>query len=148
MGKLIYGYFDGSCLDPIKDGPLGYGYHANEFGKSTGSLFKKSESKGIGTNNQAEIIALYKLMNELSKRCKGDSIYVRGDSQIIVNMINGDVGVKNPFLKEYVKKIRDLEGNFEEVVYEHIPREQNSLADKLSKRSLPEKPKDYYNYRF
>lgn len=148
MNKIIIAHFDGSCSNPKNGGDIGIGYHAEELGKPQGSLFKVSKGGFVGTNNEAEYIALLHLLRRLSKQAPNTDVIVRGDSQIVVEQMNGDKRTNNHSLSELQKQVKSLEKYFANIRYEHVPREKNSLADNLSKKSIEHTLRDYYNYKF
>jgi ribonuclease HI len=84
---------------------------------------------GITTNNQAEYGAV-KLALEKAKRFNPDDIEFYLDSQLVVNQLNGVYKVKHAELKPVVEAVKQLAAGFGQVTYQHIPREQNQLADK------------------
>ncbi len=99
--------------------------------------FKKSI--GIATNNDAEyralIEALTNIKNQISKIKNTDQISkieFYSDSRLMVNQVNGLFKVKNGKIREYIFKIRSLEQEINlPISYHHVPREQNSEADRL-----------------
>ena len=103
-------------------------------------LIQRYSSKiGINTNNFAEYSALFKSLEWVKENFLDniDKISVFSDSNLMVNQLNGLFRVKNADIREFVIKIRVLEGEINTpVVYNYIPREQNSLADSLVKKVL------------
>jgi len=53
------------------------------------------------------------------------------DSELIVKQLNGKYKVKNADLKKLKAKVDLLIESFEVIIFEHIPREKNALADKI-----------------
>ncbi len=104
-----------------------------------GVIIKNSEGKvikevgkfiGRATNNEAE----YKAIIEGLKECKdkkATSLECFLDSLLVVNQLNGDFKVKDKKIKIFWNEAKNLEKNFKEVSYHHIPREKNHLADKV-----------------
>ena len=100
--------------------------------KNKGGKVVKEIGKFIGkvTNNEAE----YKAVIEGLKAC-GDTgakemeFYI--DSLLVVNQLNGDFKVKDKKIKTFWTEAKLLEKNFKEVLYIHIPRTKNFLADKI-----------------
>ncbi len=90
---------------------------------------------GIGTNNEAEYKALL-LALEKARGLNGQEIVIRSDSELLVNQINGTYKVREPRLQSlYVKAIGMME-HFSAVKVIHVPRKENSHADKLANRAL------------
>jgi ribonuclease HI len=104
-----------------------------------GVIIKNSEGKvikevgkfiGRATNNEAE----YKAIVEGLKECKdkkATSLECFLDSLLVVNQLKGDFKVKDKKMKVLWNEVKDLEKSFKEVLYHHIPREKNYLADKV-----------------
>ena len=60
-------------------------------------------------------------------------IMVYGDSVLVINQLNKDWYCSSEKLDAYYAKIRKLEGKFYGIEYHHMVRDQNQLADHLSK---------------
>jgi ribonuclease HI len=92
------------------------------------------ESIGRGTNNRAEYLALLKSV-DLAEEFAADELEVRSDSLLVVSQVNGLYKIKNPDIKLFVRqlheKLRKAKLKFK---IQHVPRELNRLADKLSKK--------------
>jgi len=96
------------------------------------------EEKGVlgpRTNNVAEYIALVKAL-EHAARLGARRLEIFTDSDLMVNQMKGLFKVKNPGLKDYWNRAKDLFREFENVHISHIPREQNSQADRLCNEAL------------
>ncbi len=93
---------------------------------------EKSEYIGITTNNVAEYTALLRGL-ERAHELGIKNIRVFSDSELMVKQINGIYSIKNEKLKGLAAKIMHLITTFDSFVLKHIPREENKLADKLSK---------------
>ena len=63
-------------------------------------------------------------------------IHVYGDSQLVINQINGIYKVKNVGLQELYQEVQRLKAEFETIVFTHIYREFNKRADHLSNIAL------------
>lgn len=92
----------------------------------------KEIGKDIGkaTNNEAE----YKAIITGLEACfeKGASqLECYLDSLLVVSQLKGEFKVKDLKLKKLWMQAKNIEKNFKEVVYIHIPREKNYLADKI-----------------
>jgi ribonuclease HI len=98
-------------------------------------LAEISETLGLATNNVAEYHALLLALQEaLSLGAKKVSIFA--DSQLLVRQINGQYKVKHPDMKKLCGQALELLAQFESWKANHVPREQNSAADKLANRAL------------
>ena len=84
------------------------------------------------TNNEAEYEALLKEL-ELAKSLKVESIVIQGDSQLIINQVNGVCEAKEDRMKRYLDKVKRLVKKFKEANFVQVPREENMDADALAK---------------
>ncbi len=91
---------------------------------------------GIETNNFAEYTAIVQALTWASVNLKGKRLHVYLDSQLAASQLAGIYKVKNPKIREFVFKLRGLESDFAKVVYTHVPREQNKLADQMVNLAL------------
>ncbi|MDD5115745.1 MAG: ribonuclease HI family protein [Candidatus Omnitrophica bacterium] len=103
-----------------------------------GQLLKQISSYiGITTNNIAEYTALIFALEE-SLLLKAKVLKVNTDSQLLARQVNRVYKVKHPgILSLYERAIRLLSG-FEKVAVNHIPREENTCADKLATKAIKE----------
>ena len=60
------------------------------------------------------------------------------DSLLVASQLNGVYKVKNAQLRELLFQIRELESQFNQIIYKHVPRAQNRQADKLVNIALDE----------
>jgi ribonuclease HI len=92
----------------------------------------KEIGKNIGraTNNEAEYKAILSgLESCLEKGATELECYL--DSQLVVSQLKGEFKVKDAKLKTLWIQAKNVEKKFKEVLYIHIPREKNYLADKI-----------------
>jgi ribonuclease HI len=90
---------------------------------------------GVATNNVAEWTALVLGLEAASKR--GISrLRVRLDSELVVKQLGGEYRVKHAGLRPLYERARRLLRGFAEVEVRHVPRAQNTLADRLVNRVL------------
>lgn len=68
-----------------------------------------------------------------------ERITVRSDSQLVVNQLNGKWAVKAIHLRDYIEDVREAASQFEEVLFEWVPREQNQLADSITREIMAER---------
>lgn len=99
---------------------------------------KKEYGQYIGetTNNVAEYkavaFALHKLKALIgSDQSKQSAVQVMTDSELLVKQLNGEYKVKEPSMQELFFEIWNLRLDFARISFSHIPREQNSEADKM-----------------
>ncbi|GAA0169556.1 hypothetical protein LIER_24010 [Lithospermum erythrorhizon] len=69
----------------------------------------------------------------LVKSLDVEEVLVKGDSKLVIDQIRGVCGVKREVLKKYHAKAVSIAQGFRRVVFEHIPREENEEADRLSR---------------
>jgi len=90
---------------------------------------------GMATNNQAEYYG-FKRGLERARELGIDKITLYSDSQLVVSQMNGKYKVKNQELAPLYKEVRELADSFSRAIFEHIPREENRLADQEVNRIL------------
>ncbi|MBI2607742.1 MAG: ribonuclease HI family protein [Candidatus Doudnabacteria bacterium] len=90
---------------------------------------------GETTNNQAEYSAL---ITALAKAAELQAREVKCflDSELVVKQLSGEYKVKEQGLQSRVKEVLRLSNKFESVVFRHVSREENRLADKLVNLAL------------
>ena len=108
------------------------------FYRNGDELYSFSEFIGSATNNEAEYGALIKGLEE-SLKLNISNIEIFADSELVVKQINGDYKVKNERMQKLHKIAHGLLNNIEFWSINHIPREKNSVADKLSKDGMRSK---------
>ena len=138
-------FFDGSCEPVNPGGKAGWGFAVlvdDLFVYGIGGIVW--EGAGM-TNNIAEYHALIECLDYLSRDHSDDYIEVFGDSNLVVNMVNGTWGRKNPHKKAphllpLCLKARKLLASFDNIILQWIPREENQLADWYSKQRSNKSP--------
>ncbi len=105
------------------------------FYRNGDELFSFSEFIGSATNNEAEYKSLIRGLEE-SHNLNILNINIFADSELVVKQINGDYKVKNERMQILNRKVISLLKNFSSWSISHIPREKNSIADKLSKDGM------------
>lgn len=126
-------YFDGSCGPKNPGGKACYGFVIND---ENGERYRSRglECKGPkATNNVAEYAALKHALKYLKETGYTGHVEIRGDSNLVVSQIRGDWKCKKEHLQQYLAEVSDLLENFESWDAEWIPREENTIADALSK---------------
>jgi ribonuclease HI len=131
------GYFDGSCGPRNPGGTAKFGWALVNEKKEVFSQANGFIGSGPGmTNNVAEYVGLLRLLQFIKENgLSGVDIY--GDSKLVVMMVSGVWGKRAPHkhaphLRDYLYKCRALLAETA-CVLRWIPREQNTLADDLSK---------------
>lgn len=135
--KLLI-YTDGASRG--NPGPASYGFVIVD---GEGNVIKK-EGKiiGVTTNNVAEYTAVFEALKSVKENIKIKIARVElfADSKLVVEQLSGRYKIKAKHLKKIIEKIQILAIEHGGVVYSHIPREQNSLADKLANDALDKIP--------
>jgi ribonuclease HI len=90
---------------------------------------------GTATNNQAEYTGLI-IGLELAKKHGYKHIRIQGDSNLIVNQINGKFKCKSKNLTDLYTKAKRLVDEFDEVTISHIYRDKNKRADELANEAM------------
>ena len=83
---------------------------------------------GPTTNNVSEYRAIIEILWD-TLSCGITQLEVRLDYQLVVSQLNRAYQVRNPILLCQFMQVRFLERNFEFIIFNHIPRNQNSLTD-------------------
>jgi ribonuclease HI len=105
-------------------------------------FFKYREDIGHATNNIAEYTAvktaLEKIIsNNLVISNHIDQVSFYSDSKLLVNQLNGKYKIKDSGIQNIIFIIRGLEMKLNiPVLYHHIRREQNTIADALVNNKL------------
>jgi ribonuclease HI len=63
-------------------------------------------------------------------------VHLRSDSRLLIEQLAGRFKVKNPTLIRMHEEARDLVRGFDTVTFEHIPREENTEADRLANQGV------------
>lgn len=122
-------YTDGACTG--NPGPAGIGV-AMEF---EGHSIHIAEHIGSATNNIAEYSALMRGLQE-ARDLGAQVVEVYMDSELAVKQVKGLYKVKNEGLRPIYQSVIKLLQSFKKHSVSHVPREQNALADMLSKQGV------------
>ncbi|WP_094227622.1 ribonuclease HI family protein [Methanolobus psychrotolerans] len=125
--------FDGSC-DPNPGGIMGFGWVINwSSGKTPTEGSKEKKPSSVNTNNVAEYTALKEGILAYLKFGGKGPLQVYGDSRLVINQMSGKWKINNPNLAEINKQISStINKSGLQVKFGWIPREQNSMADRLA----------------
>ncbi|MCH8865039.1 MAG: ribonuclease HI family protein [Chloroflexi bacterium] len=99
------------------------------------TLARISQRIGKTTNNQAEYRALIAAL-EKAVQLGARKVSVYSDSELVVRQITGRYRVKKAELKPLFQKVTQLQSRLESFSISHIPREQNTEADRLANEAL------------
>lgn len=124
---MITAYVDGGARG--NPGPAGYGAHiVDADGVVLAELFAPL---GTATNNVAEYHGLLAALRWALEH--GHSrVHVRADSLLLVEQMRGHYRVRNEGLKPLFHEAQRLAGQIGTVTFEHVRREANKDADRLS----------------
>mmetsp|Transcript_12959 Transcript_12959/g.19743 ORF Transcript_12959/g.19743 Transcript_12959/m.19743 type:complete len:164 (+) Transcript_12959:212-703(+) len=141
--RLIINFDGASRRNP--HGPAGCGWVIHEMNDngSEGNFIAKGQ-KYLGhniSNNQAEyegIEAALQYMVDNGIECYG--LYIRGDSEVVINQLDGVYEVRSPNIRGYYNTVVNLLGcvSYHFVKYRHVERHMNDVADELANDAIHE----------
>jgi ribonuclease HI len=124
---VITAYIDGGARG--NPGPAGYGVHVvDEQGNILAEIY---EGIGYATNNVAEYRGLLAAL-EWSVAHGHTRLHIKSDSLLLVQQMNGVYRIKHEGLIPLYRQARHLMAKVGSVTLEHVRREQNKDADRLS----------------
>jgi ribonuclease HI len=129
---VITAYIDGGARG--NPGPAGYGVHIH---LPDGTVEELHGGLGIATNNVAEYNGLLAALRWAVEH-NHHVVKIKADSELLVKQMRGEYKVKNPVLQGLVARARVLVGQLDRVTFEHVRREQNKDADRLSNVGMDE----------
>ena len=91
------------------------------------------------SNNAAEYEALIngpRIAIELG----ATRLYVRGDSELVVDQVMKGSSCKNPLMAAYCPEVRKLGDKFQGIALHHVPRKDNDATDFLAKLAARRDP--------
>jgi ribonuclease HI len=132
-GRTVRVYSDGAARG--NPGPAGAGAVLTD---AAGNVIARlGRYLGKQTNNVAEYEGLLlglKHARELGYR----EVEVRADSQLLIRQLKGEYAVRHAGLKPlHAEALRLLHG-FDRYDLQHVPRDENALADEMSNRAIDE----------
>jgi len=134
----LRGWSDGACAG--NPGFMGIGGVLKTDADDTIASF--SDAAGYGTNNEAEYLALIRVL-ELAAAKNAPGILCQSDSELIINQVNGEYEVRHPRMFRLYQRVRHLCSHFPDGArFVWIPRESNASADALASRAvgMPQAP--------
>ena len=130
---MVRAYIDGGARG--NPGPAGYGVRIEA---ADGTLLEELHGGlGITTNNVAEYNGLLAALAWAVEHGH-EQVQIRADSELLVKQMRGDYKVKHPGLQALAARARLLIGQLDDVTFEHVRREQNKEADRLSNVGMDE----------
>jgi ribonuclease HI len=124
---LITAYIDGGARG--NPGPAGYGVYIQ--GPDGAPLDELYGGIGIATNNVAEYNGLLAALR-WAKEHGHTTVHIKADSLLVVEQMRGRFKVKHPGLQPLHAKATLLAHEVGRVTFEHVRRELNQEADRLS----------------
>jgi ribonuclease HI len=120
-------WFDG---DAQLDGSLcGAGGH---FYISSHTSYRWTLNRGQGTNTKAELLGAWASLL-LARRLNIEDLLLLGDSKVIIDWINDKVELRSAALECWKERTTEAKRLFKSFTTTHIYREENNIADQLSK---------------
>jgi ribonuclease HI len=101
-------------------------------------IFERGEFMNYATNNQAEYTGLL-IGLKSAKELQIKNLLIEGDSQLVINQVQGKWKVSNDSLKVLNKEILELLKDFDFVAIRHVYRNSNKYADKITNDVLESK---------
>jgi ribonuclease HI len=98
-------------------------------------LAQVSEGIGVATNNVAEYRAAIAGLAR-ARELGASRALLRSDSRLLIEQLSGRFRVKNPTLARLHAEARRAAAAFDDVAFEHVPRELNRDADRLANRGV------------
>jgi len=105
------------------------------YNKSENTTIELSDYIGIGTNNNAEYIAVLTALKK-ARKLNAESVHIYLDSELIARQLTGKYKVKSPSLQQYFREIVKIIPSFKSFKVTHILRENNKEADRLANKAL------------
>jgi ribonuclease HI len=133
---MIVAYIDGGARG--NPGPAGYGVRAEAPDGTV--LAELHGGLGIATNNVAEYNGLLAALQWAVDHGHRE-VHIKADSELLVKQMRGEYKVKHPGLQPLYVRARLLVMQLDRVVFEHVRREFNKEADRLSNLGMDEAEK-------
>ncbi len=131
--KLII-YTDGASRG--NPGPASYGFTISD--DKGGLLYREGKYIGFTTNNVAEYTAVYQALKYIKEKFGGEDLKIElyADSKLVVEQLAGRFKIKSAHLKPLIEKIKILTPELGGIIHIHVPRSQNTEADRLANLAL------------
>jgi ribonuclease HI len=130
---MVVAYIDGGARS--NPGPAGYGVHVE--GPDGSILAELHGGLGIATNNVAEYSGLLAALQWAIDHGHRE-VHIKADSELLVKQMRGEYKVKHPGLQPLYVRARLLVMQLDRVAFEHVRREFNKEADRLSNLGMDE----------
>jgi ribonuclease HI len=133
-------YFDGASRSNPR-GPASYGwvlYEMNEHGTNADRIDYGNSHLGYNvTSNQAEYEGLVAGLTYIRDNIACNTLYIRGDSQVVIKQMTGEYGVRSDNLIGHYNDAKDILEDLNcNYFFRHINRDRNWEADQLANDCL------------
>lgn len=138
---MIEAYFDG-VTEPVNPGGFcAYGavifVDRKEIWREGKMIVMQEGNEKMTSNNLAEYSGFVRILEKLVElKLQDESIIIRGDSNLVIHQMFASWKIKNGYYVEKAMKAKELLKSFSSIIGQWIPREQNSIADEISKDVL------------
>lgn len=103
-------------------------------------IAQDSKFLGHASNNEAEYKALINGFVLASQFSEIKNLHVEGDSMLVIKQVTGEWRVHSPNLIPLHKLAKENLALFESITFQHIPRKNNWVADKLANDAMDANP--------
>lgn len=122
---------------PIRTGILGYGWLFSRDGTEIAYGFGLFYYRGSINSTQAEYMALSEGLEAIRDLDICDEfLQISGDARCVIEQMTGTASVSAVSTKKVFKRARKLAASFQNIAWRWVPRHENKLADRLSRRGL------------
>jgi ribonuclease HI len=90
---------------------------------------------GEGTNTNAELLGTWASLF-IANHLDIQKIQLLGDSKAIIDLLNKKGNLRAINIEGWKRKTSELVATFREITFQHIYRETNRVADRISKQAL------------
>lgn len=139
MGIYVYIYSDGASRGNPGESSYGYVIKSHDLQKT---IHSHGARIGVASNNVAEYNGL---IAGLEYCLASDYLYVRcrADSKLMVDQLNSKQSVnKQELIPLYRRVIEQLKPKFKSLMFQHVPRSENSEADAMCNEAFGSQPDD------
>jgi ribonuclease HI len=134
MGETLVLYTDGASRGNPGPAGIGAALYRVEDGRLA-PVGEVSEGIGVTTNNVAEYRAVVAGLQRAAELAP-ERLVLRADSQLLIRQLQGRYRVKAENLRPLYEQARQLLKGIPSVALEHVPREDNTVADALANAAL------------
>lgn len=130
-------FYDGSCEPINPGGNAGAGVVIFNGDKKIHEIAKRWPASESNSNNVAEYLAVIEALEWLAENNQYDAeIVIHGDNMMTVKQMNGEWKAKKGLYMSQYRKAKSLLEGFKRIRFSWVPREENYLADELSKKVI------------